>query len=156
VVQRLQGASYQDVSTFIPGHGSSVEPHDYAYLDESAQPGHTYNYRLKEIDLDGSITYSNPVSVTLGLVALNYRLNQNYPNPFNPQTTLAYDLAQAGKVTLAIYDPAGRLVRELVSGNQEAGSHTVVWNAIGLPSGIYLCRLQAGGQIFNRSLTLVK
>jgi parallel beta-helix repeat protein len=156
-VQRcVAGESFQDLSALIPGFGSSVEPHAYQYMDETAQAGQTYSYRLKQIDLDGSVTFSNPLSVTVNGVASGYSLQQNYPNPFNPQTSIAYSLAQAGPVSLRIYDTAGRLVADLVSGIRDAGLHTAVWNADGLPSGLYLCCLQAGGQIFNRQLALIK
>ncbi len=72
-----------------------------------------------------------------------------YPNPFNPTTTIRYGLAQAGEVHLQVYAVTGQLVRDLVSGHQEAGSHQVRWDgrdaageAVG--NGVYLGVLQAG------------
>ncbi len=81
---------------------------------------------------------------------------QNYPNPFNPVTTIRFDLAEAGPVRLTVYDLAGRAVRTLADGFRTAGVHEVRFDARGLPSGIYLYRLEAPGFVQTRRLTLLK
>lgn len=86
----------------------------------------------------------------------SFRLAQNYPNPFNPQTTIAYELAQSGFVTLDVYDLMGRRVRTLVSNVQPAGPQAVTFDASGLASGVYLYRLTAGTQTLTRSMLLMK
>ena len=83
-------------------------------------------------------------------------LSQNYPNPFNPATQIRYELPQAGQVSLEVFDMAGRRVAELVNGQVNAGVHTVSFDGSGLSSGVYMYRLQAGGQVFTRKLTLIK
>jgi hypothetical protein len=70
-------------------------------------------------------------------------LYSNFPNPFNGTTTISYELLAYHKVKLAIYDVLGREVRVLVDQNQEKGYYEVEFNAAGLASGIYFCRLQA-------------
>ncbi len=77
-------------------------------------------------------------------VAESFILEQNYPNPFNPVTMISYSIAEADHVNLSVYDSAGRLVLTLVNGVQNAGQHSVQWNAAGLASGIYYYRLQSG------------
>lgn len=57
-----------------------------------------------------------------------YNLTQNYPNPFNPSTTIKYDIAKTGKVSLRIYNTLGQEVRTLVNKHQAAGYHSVVWD----------------------------
>ncbi len=79
----------------------------------------------------------------------DYRLYQNYPNPFNPSTTVRYDLAGSGRVTLAVYNMHGERVRTLVDGEQKSGSHAVRWDGRDLngdlvPSGMYLVKIKAG------------
>ena len=86
----------------------------------------------------------------------DYRLDQNYPNPFNPQTTIRYTLAQSDRVSLTIYDLLGRRVALLVDATQAAGTHDAVFDASGLPSGMYLYRLQAGNHVETRRMTLLK
>ncbi|TKJ37276.1 hypothetical protein CEE37_14305 [candidate division LCP-89 bacterium B3_LCP] len=71
----------------------------------------------------------------------NLVLMSNYPNPFNPETTISFNLPQAGNITLSIYNLQGQLVEELLTGNQEAGLHGITWNAAGYPSGTYIYSL---------------
>ena len=83
-------------------------------------------------------------------------LHQNYPNPFNPTTQISFDLAEASHVRLEVFDVSGRRVAVLVDGGRPAGGHIVHFDASGLTSGIYVTRLEAGGQSFMRKMTLVK
>ncbi|RMF69991.1 MAG: T9SS C-terminal target domain-containing protein [Calditrichaeota bacterium] len=80
---------------------------------------------------------------------LAFELLPNYPNPFNPETTIRYQLPEAGRVTLTIYNLLGQKVRTLVNQNRSSGSYTVVWdgrNDAGkeLSSGVYLYKLKVG------------
>jgi hypothetical protein len=83
-------------------------------------------------------------------------LEQNYPNPFNPSTVIGYQLAVDGEASLKVYDVLGREVAVLVDGMMTAGQHQATFNADGLPSGMYLVRLEAGGQVMTRKMSLVK
>jgi hypothetical protein len=85
-----------------------------------------------------------------------FELRQNYPNPFNPSTTIAYQLPAKGHVMLKVYDLVGREVETLVNGVEEPGYRSVEWNAAGRASGVYFCRLQAGGVTSVRGLVLLK
>jgi hypothetical protein len=85
-----------------------------------------------------------------------FALGQNYPNPFNPTTVIPYELATAGQVRLSVFDVTGRQVALLVNAEQSAGRRQVSFNAAGLPSGVYMVRLEAGGQIMTKKLTLLK
>jgi hypothetical protein len=86
----------------------------------------------------------------------NFTLNQNYPNPFNPTTVISYDLPENSQVNLAVYDMMGRRVATLVNENVAAGTHQVQFDASSLSSGTYMYRLQAGGNIQTKKLTLIK
>jgi hypothetical protein len=72
-----------------------------------------------------------------------FNLSQNFPNPFNPTTQIHYTLAEASHVRLFVYDLQGKVVADLVDGQQPAGSYAVSFNAQGLPSGTYFYRLEA-------------
>jgi len=78
-----------------------------------------------------------------------YALDQNYPNPFNPETTIKYQLPEAGKVVLKIYNAIGQEIRTLVNEEKEAGYHDIRWDGmdnkgVRVSSGVYIYRLQVG------------
>jgi hypothetical protein len=137
-------------NSFIPGHGTTLEPQHYSYVDETAAPAHWY-YRLRQIDLDGSVHYSDGVTVnTLTGVSDpqlpgKFGLSENFPNPFNPSTTIQYQLPYAAYVRLKVYDVLGQEMATLVDGMQEPGYRSVVWNAPrgGIASGVYFYRITA-------------
>jgi hypothetical protein len=88
-----------------------------------------------------------------------FALESAYPNPFNPVTTIPYALAERSEFSLRIFDVLGREVTVLASGVRDAGEYQVHWNASGLPSGLYFCRLDAaGGTAYHatRKLMLLK
>jgi hypothetical protein len=85
-----------------------------------------------------------------------YALYQNYPNPFNPATTIRYDLPVAGKVSLKVYDMLGQEVAVLADAYQDAGRKSVEWNASGVGSGVYFCRIVAGDYTTARKLVVLK
>jgi len=86
----------------------------------------------------------------------SYNLYPNYPNPFNPSTKITYSLPKAGEVNLTIYNILGQKVATLVDGNQRAGRRSIRWDAKGLSSGIYLCRLKAGDYSMTIKMILLK
>jgi hypothetical protein len=85
-----------------------------------------------------------------------YWLGQNQPNPFNPVTSIRFALPNPGRVTMKLYDVAGREVRVLVDEELPAGWHRTVLDAQGLASGIYFCRMTAGEFTDARKLLLLK
>jgi uncharacterized protein (DUF1501 family) len=83
-------------------------------------------------------------------------LHQNHPNPFNPSTTITVDLPVEAPLLIEIVDAGGRRVRELARGTRSAGTHRFTFDATGLASGAYLCRLVAGGTVLTRKMLLVR
>jgi hypothetical protein len=73
-----------------------------------------------------------------------FALAQNYPNPFNPSTLIRYQLGADARVSLKIYNVLGEEVAVLRDGPESAGTRSVVWNASGVPSGVYYCTMEAG------------
>lgn len=71
-----------------------------------------------------------------------YKLSQNYPNPFNPITTIHYSVKEPGVVTLKLYDLLGREAATLVNENKVEGNYRINFDASGLSSGIYVCRMK--------------
>jgi hypothetical protein len=147
---------------FVPGHGTTTEPQFYSFTDESLQPG-KYQYRLKQIDFDGSFEYSNILQVTINLPT-EFSLSQNYPNPFNPNTKIKYTvpsvtLRQAQSdilVTIKVFDVLGNEIETLVNEEKPAGEYEVEFNGTNHPSGIYFYQLKAGDFVQTRKMILLK
>jgi len=91
-----------------------------------------------------------------GEIVRETRLLPSYPNPFNPVTTIAYRLSEQQKVTLTVFDAAGRRIAILVDNEQGAGQYTMPFDASGLASGIYFVRFSAGDVLSTQKLTLIK
>jgi predicted amidohydrolase len=78
------------------------------------------------------------------------------PNPFNPTTVIGYELEEQAYATLTVYDVTGRLVATLVEGELPGGRHNATWEAQGVPSGVYFCRLTVGDFSETRKMVLLK
>ena len=155
-VQRKSDAPNSDWTKvgFLEGNGNSNSPKDYTYVDKNLTSGTKFIYRLKQIDNDGKFQYSKEVEVEV--VPKQYTLYQNYPNPFNPTTTIKFDLPQATEVNLTVYNILGEKVLTLINGMQEAGYHSVMFNASNLASGTYIYRLQSHNFVQTKKMLLVK
>ena len=95
------------------------------------------------------------------LIPDQFFLHQNYPNPFNPMTSISYDLAQNGMVSLSIFDLNGKIIKNLVNEFQNAGNHLLTWDGVNfageeVSSGLYLCVLQVGGTKKTKKMSFIK
>jgi len=85
-----------------------------------------------------------------------YSLSQNYPNPFNPSTTIDFEVAKSGMVTLKVFDVLGGEIMVLVNEIKEAGKHSISFDASNLPSGVYFYKLQSGDFVTSKKMILMK
>ncbi len=125
--------------------GTTTELNSYSYSDKPNTSGNV-SYRLKQIDLDGSFTYSKVVDVDFGTMPKEFSLSQNYPNPFNPSTMIKFALPFDSKVKVTIYNINGEVVKVLVDGEYAAGEHQAQFSinsASGIASGVYLYSISA-------------
>ena len=142
----------------INGH-NGASAHQYEWVDQGVVNGTDYAYTLYAVDLQGAreqlaVDHATPAA---SAPIVDYALDQNYPNPFNPSTKIAFDLIEAGNVTLKIYNPIGREVATVVNRPMSGGRHEVVFNAASLPSGIYIYRLTAGiNFVSQKKMILIK
>ncbi len=140
---------------FVEGNGTSTIPNSYSFTDYINSFG-DFTYRLKQIDYDGSFEYSNEIEVKGGIKPDQYSLSQNYPNPFNPGTIIRFELPEAAKVRLVVYNLLGQVVRTLADGNYEAGSYTKNFDGTDLSSGIYIYELRANDIVLKHKMILMK
>jgi len=146
VERRQDEDGYSDVSSLIPGYGTTEQPREYSFTDESAAPGQTYIYRLEQIDIGGSVTFCDPITITLSTVPLEFRLLGTFPNPFNATAVIRYQLPEATAVSLVVFDLHGQRLRAHSRAPLQisAGVHEIAFDGSDLPSGIYIYRLEAG------------
>jgi|GEM_PF-250503 len=140
---------------FIEGQGHSDEIHDYSYTDDLlnvTKPNTTY--RLKQIDFDGTVAYSEEVNIQIP--GPDTHTLTGYPNPFNPVATIEYHVPTDGHVAVRVFDLQGRLVETLVDESKTAGRYTVSFDGSGLASGVYIYTMASTGQTLSKTITLLK
>jgi hypothetical protein len=145
---------------------SSGSYHSYTYLQTSDQVSSPGWYYITSNDAGDSIAIylvRAYVSLVTGIVKQDielaptiYSLSQNYPNPFNPSTTIEFQVAKDGFVSLKVYDILGNEVKTLVSESMNKGRYNAVFDASGLSSGIYFYKLQTDGYTAVKKLMLLK
>jgi photosystem II stability/assembly factor-like uncharacterized protein len=139
---------------FVSGGGNSNQTKHYSYTDNNPTGGSEFNYRLKQIDNDGQFHYSD--TITVKIVPQNISLSPNYPNPFNPTTTIRYSLSNRSRVSMEVFDAAGRLIKILADGVENAGNYEVKFNGENLASGIYFYRLVTNTSSITNKMLLLK
>jgi hypothetical protein len=165
-VQRSRGNQngYSDLSnSFVPGHGTTVEPHEYSWTNVNVQPG-TYYYRLRQVDLDGTQHFIDGVRVVVDAttnvsesVPEVFSLAQNYPNPFNPSTTIEFTVEEKGMTTLVVYNLLGQKIASLFSSIAVPGQKYVLrFDGDYLTNGIYFAKLVSGKSSALRRMILLK
>ncbi|MEO8168448.1 MAG: S8 family serine peptidase, partial [bacterium] len=147
-------------NSFVPGHGTTNEPHNYLFSDCNPGPGF-WSYRLRQMDLDGTVTFSEWIEVEspTGVGENNpieFALLQNYPNPFNPSTHIGFRIAQQGMVSLKLFDVLGREVATLINQEMQPGSYEIEYDAKNLSGGVYFYTLKNAQFVQTRKLVLSK
>jgi len=152
------GSNWENVG-FVQGRGTTTSPKDYAYSDPITVTHRNVGnvkYRLRQVDNDGSYSYSPIVDAYFDATPTTITLYQNYPNPFNPTTTLSYQLTEPGHATLKVYNTLGEYISTLVDEYREAGVHQLTMDAKDLPSGNYIYQLNVNGQVQQKKMTVMK
>lgn len=138
---------------FVPGNGSSMATHHYAFTDVSASAG-AFSYRLRQIDADGGFEYSPVVTVAPALpdaLRLDVAIA---PNPSAGSTTFRFAMREEARVLLTLADESGRTVATVFDANLPAGSHALPARFDGLPRGSYRATLHAGRERVSQPLVL--
>jgi hypothetical protein len=134
--------------------GTNYLADGFGLIRTDPEPGNIYS-------LTGAFLGGREYGIVLSvidphLLPNNIQLNQNFPNPFNPSTTFSFSLPSKSFVTLKIFNLLGREVATVVSEEVAVGSYSRIWNASGMPSGVYFYRLQAGTYTETKHMLLLK
>jgi hypothetical protein len=160
-LQSIVGNEEWQTIGFVNGKGTTTEPQTYSFVDENLSAD-KYQYRLKQIDFDGTFEYSNVVEAVI-LPPAKFSLEQNFPNPFNPTTTIKYSIPEVAthrdaslSTTLKVFDVLGNEVATLVNEYKPAGKFEVEFNATTLASGIYYYQIKTGEFVQSKKMILLK
>jgi hypothetical protein len=141
---------------FVPGAGTSSSPHQYSYADQGLAQGR-YDYRIKQIDRNGSFKYSSAAQVEVGTAPKEFTLSQSYPNPFNPSTTVEFSVARNDRAVVRVFNVLGQEVATLFDGTAEAGKlYQARFDASRMSSGMYFVQLQSNGQSKMQKMVFLK
>lgn len=124
----------------LPSGGSGVNP------PGTAAPPTRFTFTIGTVGITGN---TNEIPV-------EFKLYNNYPNPFNPATKIKFDLPNASKTKLFVYDILGREVSRILDGELKAGKYEVDFDASNLPSGVYFYRLATSGFTDTKKMLLIK
>lgn len=138
----------------VEGSGTTTEAQRYQFADEDLPyEANQLDYRLRQIDLDGSTQFSKTVTVERSVGEVE--LLGTYPNPVQSRVTVRYAVPERQEVTIQFHDILGRKVRTLVR-SEKTGRHKHRVDVENLASGVYFLRLQAEGKMRTQKLTLVR
>jgi len=140
---------------FVNGNGTSTEPHDYEFEDNSVTYAGKYLYSIRQIDYDGAYFVYGPYEV-MYKAPEKIELQNAYPNPFNPETIIPYEISKTADVRIEVFNTIGQKVSTLVDKEHVAGTYKVVFNASRLSSGMYFIRMNSDGKIYLKKVMLVK
>jgi len=150
---------------FVPGAGDLLgEIEHNEFRDESISTGEDYYYLVAAVDYNGNegLSSSQLAMNTLSnedenFLPTEFKVLGNYPNPFNPSTSIQYLIPEASTISISVHDLRGGLVVSLLNKVvQEAGSHSIQWEAASSPAGIYLVKIEAGDEFQIVRAVLIK
>ncbi|NUN10469.1 MAG: T9SS type A sorting domain-containing protein [Ignavibacteriaceae bacterium] len=161
-VERKINGNWKEIG-FVNGKGTTTGVSKYTYTDNlvNVQLNGTVSYRLKQVDFDGTSEFSKVVNVNINSMPVDFSLAQNYPNPFNPSTSIKFTVPVNSNVKIAVYNAMGKLVKELVNRDYDAGTYSVEWlgndnNGAKVASGIYFYKMDAGNKSITKKMVLMK
>ena len=156
-VERSRAGSEQWTKIgFVEGAGTANETRTYRYSDTAIPfEASRLSYRLRQVDLDGTSSYSANVEVRLHAPD-RVALHAPYPNPFGGRTTIRYELPQTDHVYLAVFNMLGQRMAVLADAPQPAGHKEISFDARALPSGVYFIQFRTGTHVRTRKITVVR
>jgi hypothetical protein len=131
---------------FLTGSGNTTEQTNYYYIDLISDLSYRgiVKYRLRQIDFDGTSSYSTETSLLINLIPKEYSLSQNYPNPFNPNTKIKFSIPFSGNVTIKVFDILGEEIQIVLNEFKNEGTYEIDFIPSQLTSGIYFYKIISG------------
>jgi hypothetical protein len=144
VIQRAESQSDEFIDLSLSIRRDSE--FSFSGVDYDVLPGKTYWYKIVLLSASGEETYG-PMEVHVDQVVARFRADPTYPNPCKLACTIPFEIPEACRVSLSVFDVSGTLIRTLVEGERTRGPHREVWDGrdehgIALPSGVYFYALE--------------
>jgi hypothetical protein len=166
---RWEGGNYENASQYIleraTGENDFIEidrvtavndeKQTYSLISEKIEQPEIVYFRIKQINIDGSVVYSDVAKVGQGIVH-DLMVGQNYPNPFNPKTLIQFELIQDSDVEVKVYNLAGKEIAILHKGVLSKGIHQFEFDGSGLSSGLYFYQITTPLSTQTRKMILAK
>ena len=163
------GGSYQDAVQYVLERANDdydftevgkipadkTENKTYSFLSEKLEHTEIVYFRIKQVNKDGSVIYSDVAKIGQGIVD-DLILGQNFPNPFNPTTLIEFELLQDSDVELKVYNIAGKEISLLHKGFLSKGVHQFEFDGSGLSSGLYFYQITTPLSSQTRKMILAK
>ena len=139
---------------FVNGKGTTTESSSYSFVDRRITDLKVY-YRLKQLDYDGSFTYTKIIEIEIPVN--NFSLSQNFPNPANPSTNILYSVPVQTEVKINLYSVNGEIVKQILNEKKDKGIYNITVNLNELATGVYFYRMiTSNGYSYVRKLILLK
>ncbi|GJQ63363.1 MAG: hypothetical protein SCALA702_24160 [Melioribacteraceae bacterium] len=147
-------------SPIAPGETRELSLHFFSIENEGTG---TVKLAIKEHENSNKVDTITVTATAIKLVSVEddvniagFSLGQNYPNPFNPETTINFEIPEAGNAEIAVFNLLGQKVAEVYSGYTTAGTHSVSFNAEHLSSGVYVYKLTTTGNTISNKMSVLK
>jgi hypothetical protein len=157
-----ENGNYHLMATFCGDSLDSpcIDAGDPGILDDSLGCWHGLGTSRSDMGVYGGNNSGWPTAVEEEgggeVMPTDFVLFQNNPNPFNSETRLRFELVNSGKVKIVVYNVLGQELQVLIEGFRKAGEHSVLWDAFGFSSGIYLARLETEGHSQTIKMVLLR
>jgi hypothetical protein len=127
----------------------------YSLNENTIAAGAVVSANANLVSVEAATTFGAMLSTESSVLPTEFAVYQNYPNPFNPKTNISMDLVDASPYTVSVYNVAGQLV-EVISGEGEAGTVVVEWDAANFASGVYFYKVEVGSVSKTMKMVLLK
>lgn len=153
-IERKINGKWHEIG-FIRGKGTTTKENNYTFIDRNLNFEIT-SYRLKQIDFNGSFSYSNEIEIAL--LPESFSMEQNFPNPFNPKTLIRFSVPYETNVKLLIYDVSGQEVSVLIDEKMKPGNYEIDFDASSrkFSSGVYFYSMKTDKFSVVKKMLLVK
>ena len=154
IERSFKGNNFETIGK-VEGKGNSIQDVSYAFQDHKIESNGVYSYRLRQVDFDGKVSYSNTIDIEV--LRTDVVKTSIYPNPSIGQVNIEVSAGEGKKVVANIYDSQGKLViSNVINAISEASEMKSTIDAGALSKGVYFVILNIDGNITSHKLIVLQ